>query len=107
MVRWSEIIELVQSQIVKSGTDNDDLNDCMKKIMNMSMKNKERLELEPEQQEFNSSQSSSLYMETSIPQIGSRSKLKHIKADRVYLQDSLDKQEEFQEEQAFDIEQHF
>lgn len=44
-MRWSEIIDLVQSQISKSALNNEDMSECMKKIMEMSIKNKELLEL--------------------------------------------------------------
>jgi hypothetical protein len=46
-MRWSEIIELVQSGISKSAFNSEDLSSCMKKIMEMSLKNKKMLEFEP------------------------------------------------------------
>ena len=83
MMRWSQIIELVQSQISKDGGNNDDMSNCMKKIMEMSIKNKQLLELEPSMLKNNSE--SEMLIENSIPKIDSRSKLKIIKADRQYL----------------------
>ena len=43
MLKWSQIIELVQLQITRSADNNEDLNNCMQKIMEMSIKNKQNL----------------------------------------------------------------
>lgn len=53
----------------------------MHKIMDMSIKNKKLLELEPDI-EINENQ---LFLENSLTKIDSRNKLKSIKANRQYL----------------------
>ena len=45
-MRWQQIIQLVQSQINKTAINNMDMNEFMKQIMDMSIKNKELLELQ-------------------------------------------------------------
>lgn len=77
MLRWDEIIELVRCQITKAALDSSQAGDCMQKIMEMSIKNRESLDLEPQ---LSSSHSSSLSLDHS--KHSSRNKLKSIKAAR-------------------------
>lgn len=80
--RWEEIIGLVQSQINKTMINNNELTHFMKQIMEISIKNKEMLEVDAPSL---SSSSSALQSEKSLSRLSSREKLKNIKANRQYL----------------------
>jgi hypothetical protein len=81
--RWEEIIGLVQSQINKTMINNNELTHFMKQIMEISIKNKEMLEVDSPS--LSSSNHSALQSDKSLSRLSSREKLKNIKANRQYL----------------------
>ena len=75
----------------------------MQKIMDMSIKNKKLLELEP----ISDSNDNEMFMENSLKKIDSRNKLKNIKANRQYLNQNSELSDilNYQEEKSLEVTQ--